>query len=93
MDKAIFVSVRTGSSRLPNKSILKIKDKYTIEYVISSVKKSKYADGGQTKKQSNFLLGALSFLTGVLIGRNIKITVTPCSIFNVLLFSLDILPK
>ena len=44
MIKAIFISVRTGSSRLPNKSILKIKDKYTIEYVIDSVKKSKYAD-------------------------------------------------
>ena len=44
MLKAIFISVRTGSTRLPNKSILKIKDKYTIEYVIDSVKKSKYAD-------------------------------------------------
>ena len=42
--KAIFISVRTGSTRLPEKSILKIKDKYTIEYVINSVKKSKYAD-------------------------------------------------
>lgn len=42
--KAIFVSVRTGSTRLPNKSILKINNKYTIEYVINSVKKSKYAD-------------------------------------------------
>ncbi len=42
--KAIFISVRTGSSRLPNKSILKIRNKYTIEYVIDSVKKSKYAD-------------------------------------------------
>jgi spore coat polysaccharide biosynthesis protein SpsF len=42
--KAIFISVRTGSTRLPNKSILKINDKYTIEYVINSVKKSKYAD-------------------------------------------------
>tara|TARA_A100001015_G_C14683241_1_gene591584 strand:- start:308 stop:688 length:381 start_codon:yes stop_codon:yes gene_type:complete len=41
---SIFISVRTGSTRLPNKSILKIKDKYTIEYVINSVKKSKYAD-------------------------------------------------
>tara|TARA_R100001377_G_scaffold84644_2_gene68660 strand:- start:182 stop:895 length:714 start_codon:yes stop_codon:yes gene_type:complete len=41
---AIFISVRTGSTRLPNKSILKINDKYTIEYVINSVKKSKYAD-------------------------------------------------
>ena len=40
----IFITVRTGSTRLPNKSILKIKDKYTIEYVINSVKKSKYAD-------------------------------------------------
>jgi len=42
--KAIFISVRTGSTRLPNKSILRIKNKYTIEYVIDSVKKSKYAD-------------------------------------------------
>jgi len=42
--KAIFISVRTGSTRLPNKSILKINDKYTIEYVINSIKKSKYAD-------------------------------------------------
>ena len=41
---SIFITVRTCSSRLPKKSILKIKDKYTIEYVIDSVKKSKYAD-------------------------------------------------
>ena len=41
---SIFITVRTNSSRLLNKSILKIKDKYTIEYVIDSVKKSKYAD-------------------------------------------------
>ena len=39
MLKAIFISVRTGSTRLPNKSILKIKNKHTIEYVIDSVKK------------------------------------------------------
>lgn len=44
MRKAIFVSVRTGSSRLPNKSILKIQNRHTIEYVINSVKKSKFAD-------------------------------------------------
>ena len=44
MVKAIFISVRTGSTRLPNKSILKIKNKHTIEYVIDSVKKSNYAD-------------------------------------------------
>jgi spore coat polysaccharide biosynthesis protein SpsF len=44
MRKAIFVTVRTGSSRLPNKSILKIQNRHTIEYVINSVKKSKFAD-------------------------------------------------
>ena len=44
MNKSIFITVRTGSTRLFNKSILKIKDKYTIEYVINSVKKSKHAD-------------------------------------------------
>ena len=38
--KAIFISVRTGSTRLSNKSILKIKNKFTIEYVIDGVKKS-----------------------------------------------------
>jgi len=42
--KGIFITVRTGSTRLPNKPILKIKEKYTIEYVIDSVKSSKYAD-------------------------------------------------
>ena len=44
MRRGIFISVRTGSKRLPNKSILKIKDKFTIEYAINSVKKSNYAD-------------------------------------------------
>ena len=44
MNKAIFITVRTGSTRLPNKSILKIKNKYTVEYVIDTVKKSKYTD-------------------------------------------------
>ena len=42
--KAIFITVRVGSSRLPNKSLLKIKGKHTIEYVIDAVKKSKQAD-------------------------------------------------
>jgi len=44
MNNAILITVRTGSSRLPNKSILKINDKHTIEYVIHSVKNSSYAD-------------------------------------------------
>jgi spore coat polysaccharide biosynthesis protein SpsF len=42
--KAIFISARTGASRLPNKTILKIKDKHTIEYVIGAVEKSRLAD-------------------------------------------------
>lgn len=42
MKKSIFVTVRTGSTRLKNKSILKIKNKHTIEYVIDAVKKSKF---------------------------------------------------
>ena len=41
---SIFITVRTGSTRLPNKSILTIKGKHTIEYVIDSAKKSKHAD-------------------------------------------------
>ena len=42
MKTAIFITVRTGSTRLPNKSVLKIKDKHTIEYVINSVKNCNY---------------------------------------------------
>ena len=44
MNSAIFLSVRTGSSRLPNKSVLKIHNKYTIEYVIDNLKKSEKTD-------------------------------------------------
>ena len=42
--KAIFITVRTGSTRLPNKSLLKIGEKTTIEHLIARVKKSRYAD-------------------------------------------------
>jgi spore coat polysaccharide biosynthesis protein SpsF len=41
---AIFITVRSNSTRLPNKAYRKIKDKYTIEYVIEQTKKSKKAD-------------------------------------------------
>jgi len=41
---AVFITVRTGSTRLKNKSLLKIGDKYTIEYVIERAKKSKLAN-------------------------------------------------
>lgn len=40
---AIFISVRTGSSRLPNKALKTIKGRTTIEYLIDMVKKSKLA--------------------------------------------------
>tara|TARA_R110002033_G_scaffold170998_4_gene215193 strand:- start:924 stop:1682 length:759 start_codon:yes stop_codon:yes gene_type:complete len=42
--KAIFITVRTGSSRLPNKALLEINGKTTIEHLISRVKKSEKAD-------------------------------------------------
>jgi len=42
--KAIFISVRTGSTRLPKKALKKIGGKTTIEHLISRVKKSKQAD-------------------------------------------------
>ena len=41
---AIFITVRSNSSRLPNKCYKKIKDKHVIEYVIDQAKKSKFAD-------------------------------------------------
>ena len=41
---AIFLSVRTGSTRLPKKALYEIKGKTTIEYLIDRLKKSKYAE-------------------------------------------------
>ena len=40
----IFLSVRTGSSRLPEKALYEIRDKTMIEYLIDRLKKSKYAE-------------------------------------------------
>jgi len=63
MVKAIFISVRTGSSRLPNKSMLKIKNKHTIEYVIDAVKKSQHADEivlCTTENAEDVILGAVA---------------------------------
>lgn len=44
MNKAIFITVRTGSTRLPNKCLLKINGKTTIEHLIQRVKRSKLKD-------------------------------------------------
>jgi len=43
MSNAIFISARTQSTRLPNKAIIKIKNKYAIEHLISRLKYSKEA--------------------------------------------------
>ena len=42
--KAIIITVRTGSTRLPNKCLLKINGITTIEHLINRIKKSKKAD-------------------------------------------------
>ena len=44
MRKAIFITVRSASTRLPNKCYRTIKGKPTIQYVIEQAKKSKLAD-------------------------------------------------
>jgi spore coat polysaccharide biosynthesis protein SpsF len=44
INRAIFITARLGSSRLPNKHLLKINDKYCIEHLIERVKKSKLAN-------------------------------------------------
>ena len=42
--KAIFITVRTGSRRLPRKALRKINGRSTIELVMDRVKRSQYAD-------------------------------------------------
>ena len=42
--KAIFISVRTGSTRLPKKALKKINGKHAIEYTIDMVKQSLHTD-------------------------------------------------
>jgi spore coat polysaccharide biosynthesis protein SpsF len=44
MKGAIFVTVRSKSTRLPNKAMLEIKSKPTIQHVIERAKRSKLAD-------------------------------------------------
>jgi spore coat polysaccharide biosynthesis protein SpsF len=44
MNRAVFITVRTGSTRLPNKTLLEINGKKTIEYVIEIAKRCKKAN-------------------------------------------------
>ena len=44
MKKAIFITVRTGSTRLPKKCLLKIKGLTTIQHLIRRIKRSKLAE-------------------------------------------------
>jgi len=43
MNKNYFISVRSESTRLNQKALLKINDKSTIEYLIENIKKSNYS--------------------------------------------------
>ena len=46
MNKAIFITVRTGSTRLPKKALIELNGGLsTIEYLIRRVKHSRNADG------------------------------------------------
>ena len=44
MSESIFISVRTGSTRLPNKAVLDLCGKSSIEWLIENVKKTKEAE-------------------------------------------------
>jgi len=44
MNKGIFITVRTGSKRLPNKALLRINGKTTIEYLIDRTKLSQLSN-------------------------------------------------
>jgi len=44
VNNAALITVRTGSTRLPNKALLKINGKTTIEHLIQRIKKSKLVD-------------------------------------------------
>ena len=44
MNKAIFITVRTNSKRLPQKCLLEIDGVRTIEFLIDRLKRSKLAD-------------------------------------------------
>ena len=44
MKRGVFITVRTSSSRLPRKALMKICGKPTIEYAIDRAKQSKHAD-------------------------------------------------
>ncbi len=68
MKKAIFITVRTGSTRLPNKPIIKIEGKHTIEYVIDNVKKTSLANEiilCTTEKQEDLILCEIATKNGI----------------------------
>ena len=44
MPNSIFISVRTGSTRLPNKAVLELCNKPSIQWLIENIKKSKEAE-------------------------------------------------
>ena len=42
--RGLLISVRSGSTRLPQKALMRIRDKTTIEYLIDRVKESEFAE-------------------------------------------------
>ena len=65
---ALFITVRTGSTRLPQKALLKINDKSTIEHLIDRLKLSRSKDGiilCTTDLDSDLVLCKIAHRTGI----------------------------
>lgn len=72
MNKFYFITVRSGSSRLENKALLKINKKFTIEYLIENIKKSKYSSNiilCTTTKDEDDLIATLAEKHGIHLFR------------------------
>lgn len=72
MRKAIFITVRTGSTRLPEKALLKINERSTIELVIDRAKRSKKAQIivlCTTKSKNDDILCKIAKRNGILFFR------------------------
>src|ERR1700733_4929741 len=68
MKKAIFITVRTNSTRLPKKCLLEIAGKPTIFHLIERIKRSRFADGivlCTTANQQDDILCAIAAKEGI----------------------------
>lgn len=72
MRKAIFITVRTGSTRLPEKALLKINGRMTIELVIDRVKRAQKAQAiilCTTETKNDDVLCEIAKKNGILFFR------------------------